>query len=579
MDILANNSNNIIQKSSLYDQQPFLQKCQQHPAYPIQFICTDTTQQCVFKCIFCIVENSIQSNKLILLNEAIENDQKTVFPNWPIYDDQTISQKIKEISLKQPNQLELKEQIKSYFKELLSKVVIKIEQMQDKMLKKADTIQDLNASIIELYNNLSQKQSIKQEIMNNQTSPEQKNDKLKEIISKVNSNLDQNKQLILTKLNQIKDQQNSINLEQPSLIKDHILTILERIDFVPSRDLDQILQQQNQILNDLEKQSDNVSKIISLVSNKINNCSQKFVKNVQQQLNKCSHILNKADLGNMYESKESIPPNFNNLNENQLKELFNVTKQYIKYNQNQQYNQQKSFNKDFVIQLITKHFNFYCPEFLINLEKVLSGINQYLNSFTYDKVILSDEEIQIFKPTNFCQSKQAKIGINKSYQPYFEFPYDQIGNIIFKQIIDNSKVYIFRFKLNKNFCISDGYLRIGIIPSDKVSKNLINQDNKNGYYSWNDSKHEVVKGVSLNQNGESNQFEELEFRFCLSKQLFYFSDYPNYKNINMINQSIIDIDNKYNFGISFENMGMNLKLENTYFLMEDFQSIEQITKF
>ncbi|EAR95828.2 hypothetical protein TTHERM_00878220 (macronuclear) [Tetrahymena thermophila SB210] len=320
MDTLSkqstNNSNNIIQASSFYDQQPFLLKCQLHPTYPISFICTDTTQECIFKCNFCIVENLIQPNKLILLNQAIESDQKTVFLNWPIYDDQTISQKIQEFSLKQPNNLEFKEKIRSYFKELLAKVLLKIEQMQNQMLQKADSILDLNTSILELYNNLSQKQSIRQEIMNNQTSPEQKNNKLKEIIQNVNSNLDTNKQLILTKLNQIEDYQNQINFEQPSLIKDHILSILERIDFIPFRNLDQILQQQNQILNDLEKQSDNVNKIISLVSNKMNNCSETFIKNVKQQLNKYSYILNKVDLGNIYESEESIPPNFNNLNEN-----------------------------------------------------------------------------------------------------------------------------------------------------------------------------------------------------------------------------------------------------------------------
>ncbi|KAL4463050.1 hypothetical protein ABPG72_009193 [Tetrahymena utriculariae] len=574
----TNNLNNIIQKASFYDQQPFLQKCEQHRTYPIQYICTDTTQECVFKCICCVVENLIQPNKLILLNQAIECEQKTVFPNWPIYDDQSFSHKIKQISLKQPNNLDLKEKIQSYFKQLQAQILLKIEQMQQQMLQKADSIWDLNTNIIELYNNISEKQSIKQEIMNSQISPEQKNKNLKQIIQNVNSNLDQNKQLILSKLKYLEDQENSVNFEQPFLIKDHILSILERIDFIPSQNLDQLLVQQNQILDNLENKNDNVNKIISLVTNKINNCSETFVKSVQQQLNRCSHILNKANLGNMYESEESTPPNFNNLNDNQLKELFYIAKQYIRNNNNQELNQQKFLSKDLVIEL-TKQYNKYCPEFLIKVENILTGINQYLKTFNYDKIILTDEELLIFKFTDYQDSKNVKIALNELNQTYLEFPQKQSGNIIFNQIIDNSKVYIFRFKLNQNFFIQFGYLRIGIIQSSKANTNLINETKKNGYYSWNDSKHKVVKGISLNEVEGSKQFDQIEFRFCISKQLFYFSDYPNYKNVNMIEQNLIDINDKYNFGISFSCLGDKLAIINTYFLKQDFQSEEQITNF
>ncbi|KAL4472364.1 hypothetical protein ABPG74_018313 [Tetrahymena malaccensis] len=577
----TNNLKNIFQKASYYDQQPFLQTCQQHRTYPIQYICTDTTQECVFKCICCVVENLIQPNKLILLNQAVECDQKTVFPNWPIYDDQTFSQKVNEISQKQPNNLELKQKINSYFKQLQSQILLKIEQMQEQMLRKADNIFDLNTNIIELYNNISEKQSIKQEIMNNSTSPEQKNNNLKQIISNVNSNLDQNKQLILNKLRYLEDQENSINFEQPSLIKDHILSVLERIDFIPQLNLDQLLAQQNERLNNLQQQNDNVNKIMSLVANKINNCSEIFVKNVQQQLNKCSHILSKADLGNIYQSEEAIPPNFNNLNDSQLNELFNIAKQYIKNNNNQELNSQKFLSKDLVMELIAKQSNQYCPEFLINLKSILNGIDQYLKSFPYDKIIQSDEELQIFKFTDFGDSKNVKIALNEVRQPYLEFPKGQTGNIIFKQIIDNSKVYIFRFKLNQNFYIDNGYLRIGIISCNKANKELININNKNGYYSWHDQEHKIVKGISLNQDESSKQFNEIEFRFCICKQLFYFSDYPKYQNINKIEQSLIDVNDQYNFGISFQSFGpkIQLKLENTYFQQVDFQSNEQITDF
>ena len=102
------------------------------------------------------------------------------------------------------------------------------------------------------------------------------------------------------------------------------------------------------------------------------------------------------------------------------------------------------------------------------------------------------------------------------------------------EILDNSLVYLLKLKFTRPIEVAnkDGF-RIGLIPnSDIHSKYVLENFNNSGLITHPSYGASItLKGGKLTSSELSKTTDCVEFRFCISKQLFLYAD-PSYSNIN-----------------------------------------------
>ncbi|KAL4477658.1 hypothetical protein ABPG74_002808 [Tetrahymena malaccensis] len=260
-------------------------KCPLHPSRQLIIINIQEDQNYCLKCVDCISYEPIK--RAIPLISLLESKNKTIFKGWPILDDQKIYQQLIEISSKESYVEETQKKINSYFKELRSSIDFVIQEKELEMLKQTEFHWDVNQKIIEVYNEHSCKQELKDIILNKFNNFEQQNQLIKEIIGKTIKNQDILKQKMSDQLSSLKNQPNRINLCIPNQIKECIIKYIKDIDVFVERSFEDIHNKEIQqnlhfYQNDLSKiQPQNMTTsqlIVKLINNKFNFCSQELIE-------------------------------------------------------------------------------------------------------------------------------------------------------------------------------------------------------------------------------------------------------------------------------------------------------------
>jgi len=80
---------------------------------------------------------------------------------------------------------------------------------------------------------------------------------------------------------------------------------------------------------------------------------------------------------------------------------------------------------------------------------------------------------------------------------------------------------------------------LGLIPSEKINDSWVGENDWNSIFSLcNKYDYEIIRGKHLIDSSLEDQLTEINFKFCIEKQAFYFSDKGDV-NINRIQRDKI----------------------------------------
>ncbi|EAR93444.2 zinc carboxypeptidase family protein (macronuclear) [Tetrahymena thermophila SB210] len=434
--------------------------------------------------------------------------------------------------------------------------------------------------IIKQYQQISQIQQLRSLIIENKnnkldSSVEQK---FKNFISELELKKDQNTEQLQKLLEKSTQQQQLVNYEYPNMIKQQIFSFIDKINFFDS----DLINNTNSNSRDQPQKLYNIcDKLLPLISNKSNYCSDDFLNFVRSQLEKLDCLFEKFCNENMFQQGKE-PIKFDQINEQKMNDINEYVNHQIQLQNDQNYLfqiQQSPFIQD-IEKIVKSKINFlnldsqqilseYFKETYpfvknnLNIQQFYQKENfQLLNSIneeTINDLLLLLKEKQLIA-NNEKQSQTFKIKDNPLFRTYKSYELERIlKEFPIFDIIQKKKDQIDILKdlqLIKSQ-LNDGDKRIfiqQIIDQNSIEINL-NEENYQG------------------QNMVLEQGSIVECRIWLGGQIFQILDYPKYdcqvtlENERLAQLSIID-DFKF-----FLLVNSNIQYAITdAFIVEDFNS-------
>jgi len=210
--------------------QPARRQCQQHRNKECIFLSTDPSRtDLVFKCEFCVAEQSLQGKFLIPISQIQESDTKTVFWHWPLPENSELLDKVRALSVRPKPNATFKEDIDKYFKQLRIDVLAKIDEVQASMKEKADQLWDFDIRILQEYSQLCAKDALKNELLDSSREIEEISRKVRETIAEVISNQAVASETLESSLGHLAVQEAAVDFEEPLKLKTEILERLAKI--------------------------------------------------------------------------------------------------------------------------------------------------------------------------------------------------------------------------------------------------------------------------------------------------------------------------------------------------------------
>ncbi|KAL4489359.1 hypothetical protein ABPG72_019014 [Tetrahymena utriculariae] len=264
----------------------------------------DEQEQNQLECLHCVYK---QSNKQYLpLDLIIDSNEQTIFKGWPVFDDSQIYENLLEATQQVSYKEENIQEVKVYFKELKAKVFELIEQKESELLQIVEQNSNSNVTILEEYNSLSQKERLRNIILNNFQDLESQDKMLKDLIKENKLNQERNKASIEDILNTQK--LFKIDMTIYNEIKDNIIEIISNINQNLENNLEDLPNCKNfenikinlkgnkitdSFLSDIEKSLENhkVEKLsLNLAQNHITGQGAISIKNIVERLPSISNL-------------------------------------------------------------------------------------------------------------------------------------------------------------------------------------------------------------------------------------------------------------------------------------------------
>ncbi|KAL4511479.1 hypothetical protein ABPG73_008557 [Tetrahymena malaccensis] len=317
----------------------------------------------------------------------------------------------------------------------------------------------------------------------------------------------------------------------------------------------------------------NAELIMKLVSNKSNFCSDQFLNELNQILQKLDPLLQQFNTNKIHmENKEAI--NFEKISEQKL----NLIEDYVKHSillateQSYQNEAKDSLEIKQMNSIINSKTNFLSNEFTLQFECFLIDVKPFLKQINFSKMYSDKNAFEFFRnlageslrdmieEINFKQNfgliatkfqdGQINCLINKKENGQYEIQKQNDGtfvNCISSMNLQKDLKYIFRIQV-ENINEQNKFM-IGLT---KYS----NSDQKHGYMEYLTSyfiflNNFIVKsghnntypnfGIDKKLKGENFEISKenmIEMRVCLKDQILEVVDYPNY-------QYKLALENKY----------------------------------
>ncbi|KAL4469661.1 hypothetical protein ABPG72_013426 [Tetrahymena utriculariae] len=320
------------------------QKCKIHQKRLNVIRLRDDKDQYVLKCLKCLDKKQL-SMCCIYLDELLDSEFETIFEGYPFFEDDEMQEKLRQITFK--NQLinKTKERIEIFFKKLISNVIDMLQKKQDQIIRNLE-LKEQKENLINKYNEISQKEKLKDIIKNEYEDFEKQNSMLKEIIRNNIENQEQNNRILIDLINNFKE----INLDIKAYdqIQEDILQNIESINWLPQKQDDQLLTSQPIYLRQQRIQSKDRFIHGSLLSNFRINQSQ------------FSKLTEGEDLSEQINQKEfEVDFSFKHLDNSKVEERIEIlrNKQDIKISRLNLENQNLSDDQILEISQILLRFN------------------------------------------------------------------------------------------------------------------------------------------------------------------------------------------------------------------------------
>ncbi|KAL4506266.1 hypothetical protein ABPG73_017000, partial [Tetrahymena malaccensis] len=218
-------------KSNLSSTDQFLlenyKKCSIHSKKQLVMVRVDDEQeQNQLECLHCVYKQ--QNKQYLPLELIIDSNEQTIFKGWPVFDDSQIYEKLLEATEQESFKEENIQDVKIFFKELKAQIFALIEQKENELLQIVEQKSNTNANILEEYNQLSQKEKLKDIILNKFQDLESQDKMLKDLVRENKMNQLRNK----AKLEDILKTQKLFKIDMTSYreIKDNLIEIINSIN-------------------------------------------------------------------------------------------------------------------------------------------------------------------------------------------------------------------------------------------------------------------------------------------------------------------------------------------------------------
>ncbi|KAL4510456.1 hypothetical protein ABPG72_020918 [Tetrahymena utriculariae] len=202
-------------------------KCSLHPKKQLAMLRIDDEQeQHQLECLHSVYKQ--QNKQYLPLDLFIDSNELTIFKGWPVFDDSQIYENLLVATQQESYKEENIQNVKIFFKELKAKVFELIEQKESELLQIVEQYSNSNTKILEEYNSLSQKERLKDILLNNQQDLETQDKLLKDLIKENKLNQQRNKDRLEDVLNTQK--LFKINMIPYYEIKENIIQIVSNIN-------------------------------------------------------------------------------------------------------------------------------------------------------------------------------------------------------------------------------------------------------------------------------------------------------------------------------------------------------------
>ncbi|KAL4484890.1 hypothetical protein ABPG74_020067 [Tetrahymena malaccensis] len=498
-----------------------------------QIYCQKHCQQCLFlqidsenhnqiyACSSCVFENNNYKQWLVL-QEIIDKQDNTVFINWPLLGQHELAQKIKALIHYQGDQKIIQKQIADFFDDFKRDIVKNLDTQKKNMLIYAESISENTNQLFDYYREIAQIDNLKNIISSN-TEKQQKAEQIlkifqtnkqnqEEYLNKIKSQLSQLNQfqtIDFSELNYFKD---SI-LSQIQLIEGNYLSQLKDFSSKSSTRIDEFKKQQ-QNKNILLKENENLDTLLKLISNKTNNCNEKYLQSVKSELLKMQDTINilNFDKEIFQQGKKQIQTE--KLNQDQIDQIEILIDKTFELNQ--QYQQLKQQDNNMLISSKLQPSSYLILNDVFKLNNILTkqkleSISKLLRNFPIFEIE------QLVKPQP-CQLESYDNDGNQKLEAIAN------GHFIFYMKIKQDCFYrlVIKFELlnqNQNHqCLFIGLVGKSHKNCQHVNTNsIINSFNPNSIYG-DRGVSKVIKGKCLRDVKYPQEYNQIEITFCDSDQ-------------------------------------------------------------
>ncbi|EAR93411.2 hypothetical protein TTHERM_00831510 (macronuclear) [Tetrahymena thermophila SB210] len=427
-------------------------------------------------------------------------------------------------------------QINSYFTQLKDEIIKKIDVAQKKAINQALEMPFGKEQILKRYQEISQIQNLKSLLMQDQNKSFALYQKqCKDFIQQVELNKAKNTQLLQELLNQCDQIQQLIDFDRLNKSKIFLLDFLDSLNFFEDQTQSQVNSDNNLNNNILPQQDNNkIDQLMKLISNKTNYCSEEFLNQIRQQLQKLSHFFEQISFDKMnQEGKKAI--RFSELNDEKINNVNEYVEHLIKLQDDPQHLQsvKNSFQISNLLNVLDNKFNFISNNYRDNLMRYLIETYPFSKNINTDEMFSEEQSFNILRSleTNyikeFVKIVKKKENLNENGQNF-----------------DNSQTYRVQQKILESFIFEKRELEntlkqfpifdLLLLLKEKSILNEL-QFQKSNLYDGN-QRIEIVKNMN-------NQFE-------ISINQTYYQG-SNKGITNCISQ-ILERDKKYIFRIQFE---------------------------
>ncbi|EAR89679.2 hypothetical protein TTHERM_01217230 (macronuclear) [Tetrahymena thermophila SB210] len=514
----------------------FYQTCNKHSQNQITFlkVISDQRDSSIFYCIDCVNEDlSFKGIEHVLIPQIVSQSEKNIIQKWPPVNDYSILEKLsKEIS-NENFSISAIQQINNFFEELKVEIIKKIDFCQKKMINQALNLPLGKEQILNKYKEISQIETLKQILGNYQDQFESQEIKCRAFLSEIESKKEENTQQLQNLLEQCQRKKELINFEKSMTIRQSIYTLIDSINFFPN-DSNQFNQSNINPLNN--QRLSNTQKIIELVSNKSNFCSQEFLEQLRVNQEYLDAIFNQISFENMFQQNKQ-PIRFQQLNNQKFEEINEYIDHLIKLQNDQIYNQQIQSSELLrkIFQVVDSKINFISSDVKISLKDIFVQIYPLLNKLGVQEIFNSKQEFELVKNISEVMLQDFILILKKKQEINIQNTYHQSISNFIKQQVETKFPLLERNDLDRillNFPVFD------VVKTNKQIDILKNFEMIKTKYNDGNERIQIIK----NLNSTCEIFINEQQYFGIFKGQFS----------NCISSNILENDKKYIFRIQLE---------------------------